>query len=64
LRLLQYYQIPEDKKLKEVVYNIIERIISNSIGIKSSKEKKIQSKINASQAILFEALNLAIHYDE
>jgi len=40
LRLLQYYPIPDDNKQKEVVYNIIERIISNSIGIKSSKEKK------------------------
>jgi AP-2 complex subunit alpha len=64
LRLLQYYPIPEDTKLKDMVYNIIDRLISNSVGIKSSKEKKSQSKVNASQAILFEALNLAISYDE
>ncbi|KAI8913742.1 adaptin N terminal region-domain-containing protein [Powellomyces hirtus] len=58
LRLLQYYPPPEDNATRGRVMNIIQTILKNARDI----PKNIQHN-NAQNAILFEAINLAIHMD-
>jgi len=63
LRLLQFYPPPEDKSLMDHITEVLNRLISASERIKTMDRGKTVSRTNASHAVLFEALNLAIHYD-
>ncbi|KAJ9101918.1 hypothetical protein QFC19_004999 [Naganishia cerealis] len=58
LRLLQYYPPPENKKILKVLHNTLNTIVNNS----QETPKNVQHN-NAQNAILFEAINLAIHLD-
>ncbi|KAJ3182002.1 hypothetical protein HDU87_000340 [Geranomyces variabilis] len=58
LRLLQYYPPPEDSTQRGRLMTIIQTIVKNSQDI----PKNVQHN-NAQNAILFEAINLAIHVD-
>jgi len=58
LRLLQYYPPPKDNYLLEKLNHTLQAIINNSQEI----PKNIQHN-NAQNAVLFEAINLAIHID-
>jgi AP-2 complex subunit alpha len=58
LRLLQYYPPPENKKILKVLNNTVGTIINNS----HDTPKNVQHN-NAQNAVLFEAINLAIHLD-
>ncbi|KAJ3023311.1 hypothetical protein HKX48_003595 [Thoreauomyces humboldtii] len=58
LRLLQYYPPPEDKTQRNRIVNVIQTILNNAQDI----PKNVQHN-NAQNAILFEAINLAIHVD-
>lgn len=58
LRLLQYYPPPQNQKIKSVLHNCLMTIIDNS----QDTPKNIQHH-NAQNAVLFEAINLAIHVD-
>ncbi|BGP53451.1 hypothetical protein JCM8202_001094 [Rhodotorula sphaerocarpa] len=58
LRLLQYYPPSEDPTLRLVLHNVLERILKNS----GSQHRNVQQN-NAQNAVLFEAINLAIHLD-
>ncbi|GAA5886738.1 hypothetical protein JCM5296_006388 [Sporobolomyces johnsonii] len=58
LRLLQYYPPSEDPTLRLVLHNVLERILKNS----GDHHRNVQQN-NAQNAVLFEAINLAIHLD-
>ncbi|KAI5475007.1 AP-2 complex subunit alpha [Pseudohyphozyma bogoriensis] len=58
LRLLQYYPPSEDPTLRLILHNVLERILNNS----KEQHKNVQHN-NAQNAVLFEAINLAIHLD-
>ncbi|KAJ9127887.1 hypothetical protein QFC24_000172 [Naganishia onofrii] len=58
LRMLQYYPPPENKKILKVLNNTLNTIVNNS----QETPKNVQHN-NAQNAILFEAINLAIHLD-
>ncbi|KAK4705764.1 AP-2 complex subunit alpha, partial [Phenoliferia sp. Uapishka_3] len=58
LRLLQYYPPSEDPTLRLVLHNVLEKILKNS----QETHKNVQHN-NAQNAVLFEAINLAIHLD-
>ncbi|OBZ87659.1 AP-2 complex subunit alpha [Choanephora cucurbitarum] len=58
LRLLQYYPPPDDPKLRNDISEILEIIITSS----QDSPKNVQHS-NAQNAVLFEAINLAIHLD-
>ncbi|CEI88010.1 Putative AP-2 complex subunit alpha [Rhizopus microsporus] len=58
LRLLQYYPPPEDPKLRSDLSELLQIIITNS----QDTPKNVQHS-NAQNAVLFEAINLAIHLD-
>ncbi|KAI9013397.1 adaptin N terminal region-domain-containing protein [Phycomyces nitens] len=58
LRLLQYYPPPEDPKLREDISELLQIIITNS----QDAPKNVQHS-NAQNAVLFEAINVAIHLD-
>ncbi|EKM61047.1 uncharacterized protein PHACADRAFT_247375 [Phanerochaete carnosa HHB-10118-sp] len=58
LRLLQYYSPTEDSTLKNVLYEVIKTMMSNC----AEPSRNVQHN-NAQHAILFEAINLAIHLD-
>jgi AP-2 complex subunit alpha len=58
LRLLQYYPPPENKKILKILNNTLNTIINNS----QETPKNVQHN-NAQNAVLFEAINLAIHID-
>ncbi|KAJ3291392.1 hypothetical protein HK104_006138 [Borealophlyctis nickersoniae] len=58
LRLLQYYPPPEDRSLRSRLTNVLQTIINNAQDI----PKNVQHN-NAQNAVLFEAINLAIHLD-
>ncbi|KAI0223578.1 hypothetical protein L0F63_003658 [Massospora cicadina] len=58
LRLLQYYPPPSDRQLLQRINNIIHAIISLS----QDQSKNVQHS-NAQNAVLFEAISLAIHLD-
>ncbi|GEM09124.1 AP-2 complex subunit alpha [Rhodotorula toruloides] len=58
LRLLQYYPPSEDPTLRLVLHNVLERILKNS----GEQHRNVQQN-NAQNAVLFEAINLAIHLD-
>ncbi|KAI9320609.1 adaptin N terminal region-domain-containing protein [Dichotomocladium elegans] len=58
LRLLQYYPPTEDPKLRSDISELLNIILSNS----QDAPKNIQHS-NAQNAVLFEAINLAIHLD-
>ncbi|GAA5878084.1 hypothetical protein JCM3774_006478 [Rhodotorula dairenensis] len=58
LRLLQYYPPSEDPTLRLVLHNVLERILKNS----GDQHRNVQQN-NAQNAVLFEAINLAIHLD-
>ncbi|GAA6049489.1 hypothetical protein JCM3770_007364 [Rhodotorula araucariae] len=58
LRLLQYYPPSEDPTLRLVLHNVLERILKNS----GDQHRNVQQN-NAQNAVLFEAINLAIHID-
>lgn len=58
LRLLQYYPPPSNVKIKAVLENSLQAIIDNS----QETPKNVQHN-NAQNAVLFEAINLAIHLD-
>ncbi|KAF9975906.1 hypothetical protein BGZ73_000253 [Actinomortierella ambigua] len=58
LRLLQYFPPTEDENLAEMLHNVLQTIINNS----QETPKNVQHN-NAQNAILFEAINLAIHLD-
>ncbi|TPX45987.1 hypothetical protein SeMB42_g02779 [Synchytrium endobioticum] len=58
LRLLQYFPQTEDKTMRSRLMNILTKIISSNHDI----PKNVQHN-NTSNAILFEAISLAIHMD-
>ncbi|CAO3587223.1 unnamed protein product [Absidia cylindrospora] len=58
LRLLQYYPPPDDPKLRTDISELLQIIITNS----QDAPKNVQHS-NAQNAVLFEAINLAIHLD-
>ncbi|KAL9551537.1 hypothetical protein MBANPS3_004206 [Mucor bainieri] len=58
LRLLQYYPPPDDAKLRSDISELLQIIITNS----QDSPKNVQHS-NAQNAVLFEAINLAIHLD-
>lgn len=58
-RLLQYYPPPKETLISE----IIQRVVQSSNRVKEIERGKTVSKTNATHAVLFEALNVAIHYD-
>ncbi|KAI7850353.1 adaptin N terminal region-domain-containing protein [Circinella umbellata] len=58
LRLLQYYPPPEDAKLRSDISELLQIIMANS----QDAPKNVQHS-NAQNAVLFEAINLAIHLD-
>ncbi|CEP12565.1 hypothetical protein [Parasitella parasitica] len=58
LRLLQYYPPPDDAKLCSDISELLQIIITNS----QDSPKNVQHS-NAQNAVLFEAINLAIHLD-
>ncbi|PWN51031.1 putative alpha-adaptin C [Violaceomyces palustris] len=58
LRLLQYYPPSEDSNIRTAIHNVLETIINNS----QDAPKNVQHN-NAQNAILFEAINLAIQLD-
>ncbi|RGB31683.1 Adaptor protein complex AP-2 alpha subunit [Rhizophagus diaphanus] len=58
LRLLQYYPAPDDRNIRNKLHNVLQTIINNS----QDAPKNVQHA-NAQNAVLFEAINLAIHLD-
>ncbi|KAI7900228.1 adaptin N terminal region-domain-containing protein [Cokeromyces recurvatus] len=58
LRLLQYYPPPDDPKLRADISELLQIIITDS----QDTPKNVQHS-NAQNAVLFEAINLAIHLD-
>ncbi|KAI1320707.1 hypothetical protein EDD11_010241 [Mortierella claussenii] len=58
LRLLQYFPPTEDSNMAEMLHNVLQTIINNS----QETPRNVQHN-NAQNAILFEAINLAIHLD-
>ena len=58
LRLLQYYPSPEDPTSRRTIETVLDTIINNS----QDTPKNVQHN-NAQNAILFEAINLAIQLD-
>ncbi|ORX54925.1 Adaptor protein complex AP-2 alpha subunit [Hesseltinella vesiculosa] len=58
LRLLQYYPPPDDPNLRSDISELLQIIITNS----QDAPKNVQHS-NAQNAVLFEAINLAIHLD-
>ncbi|KAG0020642.1 hypothetical protein BGZ80_003868 [Entomortierella chlamydospora] len=58
LRLLQYFPPTEDPNMAEMLHNVLQTIINNS----QETPRNVQHN-NAQNAILFEAINLAIHMD-
>lgn len=63
LRMLQYFEPPTEQALMSQVVEVLKRSIANGEKIKADKNNKSVSRINAAHAVLFEALNVAIHYD-
>ncbi|GJJ09691.1 hypothetical protein Clacol_003915 [Clathrus columnatus] len=59
LRLLQYYPPSEDPTVKNVLNNVLKTIMETA----GSEQIKNVQQGNASNAILFEAISLAIHLD-
>eukprot|EP01080_Neovahlkampfia_damariscottae_P005075 gene5075-8675_t len=64
LRLLQYFPAPEDKSLLGNVSQVVGRIMQTTARIKDLDKGKTVSRNNAAHSVLFEALNVAIHYDK
>ncbi|GET01787.1 adaptor protein complex AP-2 alpha subunit [Rhizophagus clarus] len=58
LRLLQYYPASDDHNIRNKLHNVLQTIINNS----QDAPKNVQHA-NAQNAVLFEAINLAIHLD-
>ncbi|PWZ03390.1 Adaptor protein complex AP-2 alpha subunit [Testicularia cyperi] len=58
LRLLQYYPASEDRALNDTIQTVLDTIINNS----QDAPKNVQHN-NAQNAVLFEAINLAIQLD-
>ncbi|PWN24370.1 Adaptor protein complex AP-2 alpha subunit [Jaminaea rosea] len=58
LRLLQYWPASDDETIKATIHNVLDHIVQNS----QNTPKNVQRN-NAQNAILFEAINLAIHLD-
>lgn len=58
LRMLQYWPASDDETIKNTINNVLEHILLNS----QNSPKNVQHN-NAQNAILFEAINLAIHLD-
>ncbi|PWN41488.1 putative alpha-adaptin C [Ceraceosorus guamensis] len=58
LRLLQYYPPSDDPTLRKTINQVLETILDNS----QETPKNVQHN-NAQNAVLFEAINLAIHVD-
>lgn len=58
LRLLQYWPPAEDITIRQTLNNVLETVILNS----QDTPKNVQQN-NAQNAVLFEAINLAIHLD-
>lgn len=62
LQLLQYYPAPQDDALLNHIQQVLNRVMATAERTKSVGHKSV-SKTNAAHAVLFEALNVAIHYD-
>lgn len=58
LRLLQYYPPPEDAAVREALYKVLHTVMAE---VKGATRNVQQS--NAQNAVLFEAIDLAIHLD-
>ena len=58
LRLLQYYPPSEDPSIRNALHNVLKTILDNS----QDTPKNVQHN-NAQNAVLFEAISLAIHLD-
>ncbi|KAL4243520.1 AP-2 complex subunit alpha [Abortiporus biennis] len=58
LRLLQYYPPTEDATLKNILFEVLQTIMTNC----SEPSRNVQHN-NAQHAVLFEAIGLAIHLD-
>ncbi|KAG2388553.1 hypothetical protein C9374_000717 [Naegleria lovaniensis] len=61
-QLLQYYPAPEDKAIYDSIIQAIEKVVQIAKKSKETASKSV-SQINAAHSVLFEALNVAIHYD-
>ena len=57
LRILQYYPTPVSPEVKEKLNKVLNKIINKTEASKNPQQ------VNAQNAVLFEALNLAIHLD-
>ena len=58
LRILQYYPPSEDPTIRKILNNVLKTILQNS----QETPKNVQHN-NAQNAVLFEAISLAIHLD-
>lgn len=58
LRLLQYYPPSDDQNVRDMIHETLQRILDTA----SDTPKNVQQN-NAQNAVLFEAINLAIHLD-
>lgn len=58
MRVLPHFELPEDQKTREKLLDIIGKVLHNS-----SMNVKNLNKHNAIHAVLFEAINLAFHFD-
>lgn len=65
-RLLQFFPCPEDPAKIKTIMDSIERLITIAKRfLKGAADRKSSvSRINALHSVLFEAINLAIHYDQ
>jgi AP-2 complex subunit alpha len=63
LRVLQYFEPPSDQALMSQITEVLKRTIAQGEKVKADKNNKSVSRVNAAHAVLFEALNVAIHYD-
>ncbi|KAK6097766.1 hypothetical protein MT418_001858 [Batrachochytrium dendrobatidis] len=57
LRLLQYYPVPQSQTVLDELLTILSKILSNP------ERPKNPQQLNAQNAVLFEAVNLAIHLE-
>eukprot|EP01027_Heterolobosea_sp_BB2_P019911 GEZU01028060.1.p1 GENE.GEZU01028060.1~~GEZU01028060.1.p1 ORF type:complete len:1005 (-),score=379.00 GEZU01028060.1:294-3308(-) len=62
LRLLQFYPPPEAELMTQITA-VLNRIINGAERIRTMDKTKSVSRNNAVHSVLFEALKLAIHYD-
>ena len=63
-RVLQFYPPPQVKERRQLILQLINKVVTSTQRLSSLTNSKTASRSNASHAIFFEAINLAIHYDK